>query len=198
MMAVAFSVLLFTGVYGFYNASSQTYSAGVAGQNLQDGSDIILTKITEGESETGTVYRLSTAISYLIPNGTGTSLYTCGGATQILPCNSTYPNSELYYCQDSPCTPTDSTARWYYLNSAGTSVIYHHPSVSGGGTVEETVYKAPTGSTMVLRFESATGTPANVVEVDAALTQNLASNVTNARMATSGSGTTYVLLRDHP
>jgi Tfp pilus assembly protein PilW len=31
MMAVAFSVLLMTGVYGFYNTASQTYSSGVSG-----------------------------------------------------------------------------------------------------------------------------------------------------------------------
>ena len=69
MMAVAFSVLLMTGVYGFYNASSQTYSSGISGQNLQDGANIVISKIIEGETESGVVYRLSTAVSYMIPNG---------------------------------------------------------------------------------------------------------------------------------
>ena len=49
MMAVAFSVLLLTGVYSFYNASSQSYSSGISGQTLQDGADIVLSKIIEGE-----------------------------------------------------------------------------------------------------------------------------------------------------
>ena len=69
IMAVSFSVLLMAGVYGFYNAASQSYSSGISGQNLQDGADIVLGKIIEGETESGAVYRLSTAVSYMIPNG---------------------------------------------------------------------------------------------------------------------------------
>src|SRR5665213_2472258 len=78
MMAVAFSVLLLTGVYGFYNASSQSFSSGISGQNFQDGANIVLSKIIEGESESGVVYRLSTAVSYMIPNGSASALYSCG------------------------------------------------------------------------------------------------------------------------
>jgi hypothetical protein len=202
MMAVAFSVLLLTGVYSFYTVSSQSYSSGITGQTLQDGTDIVLSKIIEGEIESGVVYRLATSVSYMIPNGATNYLYTCGGSPQAAPCNANDTSGELYYCQDSPCTATDSTARWYYLNSTGTSVMYHHPK-TGGGTVEETVYAAPTGSTLTLRFSPAqVGSPlapsANVVEIDVALTKNLPANVTNARLATSGTASTFVLLRDHP
>jgi prepilin-type N-terminal cleavage/methylation domain-containing protein len=201
MMAVAFSVLLMTGVYGFYNASSQVYSTGISGQALQDAANIVLSKIIEGKTESGTVYRLSTAVSFMIPNGAGSALYVCGGGTQTTSCNTSNTSSELYYCQDNPCTgSTDATARWYYLNSTGTSIIYHHPA-SNGGTIEEKIYTAPTGSTLKLRFSPAQAnnqTLPNVVEIDVDLTGNLSANVTNARLTTSGDVSTFVFLRNHP
>jgi hypothetical protein len=200
MMAVAFSVLLMAGVYGFYDAASQSYSSGVSGQNLQIGTNIVLSRIIEGDTESGAVYRLSTAVSYMIPNGSGNELYTCGGNPQATPCNAGQPNSELYFCQDSPCTDTDATARWYYLNSTGTAVMYHYP----GEAQDETIYTAPKGSALTLRFSPAVvGTPLNVVEIDVALRLNLsaATVVTNTRSSTtsgSGAASTFVLLRDHP
>ena len=205
MMAVSFSVLLMAAVYGFYNAASQSYSSGISGQTLQDGADIVLSKIIEGEIESGVVYRLSTAVSYMIPNGSTNYLYTCGGSPQTAPCNTSNTSGELYYCQDSTCTATDSTARWYYLNSAGTAVIYHHPA-TGGGTIEENIYTAPKGSTLTLRFSPAqynSQTIPNVIEIDVALRLNLSATtvVTNTRLSTtsgSGAASTFVLLRDHP
>jgi prepilin-type N-terminal cleavage/methylation domain-containing protein len=196
MVGVAISVLLFTAVYGFYDASRQSYFAGVSGQTLQDGANIMLSKIMEGEPESGVVYRLSTAQSYMIPNGVGTALYTCGGAAKVAPCNTTWPFSEVYFCQDSPCTYNDASARWYYLNSTATSLIYHHPK-TGGGTQEETIYAAPSNSTLSLRFVAATNTPANEVEIDAAVIENVPAKVTNQRLQTTGAVSTYVLLRNH-
>jgi len=201
MIAVAFSVLLLTGVYSFYVTSSQSYSSGIAGQTLQSAANTILNKIVEGESESGTIYRLSTAFSYQIPDGTAGHLYTCGGASTATPCNATTTFSELYFCQlTNPvvaCSSANATARWYYLNSTGTTVFYHHPK-SGGGTVEETIFKAPTNTTITLRFSPATAVPANVVEVDVALVTTLAARVTNKVLATTGSASTFVLLRNHP
>ena len=198
MMAVAFSALLMTGVFGFYNVANQAYSSGITAQTLQDGANIVLSKIIEGEAESGVVYRLATSVSYMIPNGAGSALYTCGGATQAAPCNANNPSGELYYCQDSTCTSgDDASSRWYYLNSTGTAVIYHHPA-SSGGTVDETLYTAPAGSTMKLRFSpAAVNTPLNVVEIDVALTQNLPPGSTNNLLATSGAASTFVLLRNH-
>jgi prepilin-type N-terminal cleavage/methylation domain-containing protein len=206
IVAVAITVLLMTGVYGFYNAASQSYSSGISGQTLQDGADIVLSKIIEGETESGAVYRLSTAVSYMIPNGTANALYTCGGAPQAAPCNTGDNNSntfvELYYCQDNPCSATDSSARWYYLNSTGTAVMYHYP-----GEIQDTaIYTAPKGSALTLRFSPAqynSLTIPNVVEIDVALRQNLsaATVVTNTRLSTtsgSGAASTFVLLRNHP
>jgi Tfp pilus assembly protein PilW len=199
MIAVGFSVLLMTGVYGFYNASSQAYSSGISGQNLQDGANIVLSKIIEGETESGVVYRLGTSTSYMIPNGVGTALYTCGGSARATPCNTANTSSELYYCQDSLCGTGDATARWYYLNSTATSIIYHHPK-TGGGTIEETLYTAPSGSSMSLRFSPALNngvTIPNVIEIDVDLAKTLAAQVTNSRLATSGDASTFVLMRNH-
>jgi hypothetical protein len=195
LIAISFTVFLMMGVYGFYNTASQNYTSGVKGQSLQDGANIVVNKIVKGDIESGVVYRLETGNSYLIPNGVGTALYTCGGAAQIPPCNANWTSSELYYCQDNPCTPSDATARWYYLNSAGTSVMYHYPNEPNN--TDLSIYTAPTGSSLVLRFVSAPSL-SNVVRIDSALTSNLAANVTNLRLAASGAVTTYVLLRNHP
>jgi len=207
MAAVAFSVLLMTGVYGFYNVSSQTYNAGISGQTLQSSANTVISKIIEGESESGTVYRLTTAVSFMIPNGVGTALYSCGGATQISPCNTNDPFGELYYCQVSSCLgAADPNARWYYINSIGTSVCYHHPwigtfSVACKG--DQQIFVAPEGSSLTLRFSAPyLGTPpipsSKVVEVDVALIKNLSPGVTNQRLATSGTASTFILLRDNP
>jgi len=230
VMAVAFSVLLLTGVYGFYTIANQSYSSGISGQNLQDGADMVMSKIIEGQIESGVVYRLATAVSYMIPNGTPNYLYTCGGGLQTTACNASNTSGEIYYCQDNPCSQTgglnDTSARWYYLNSTGTSIVYHHPAV-GGGTVEQIIYTAPKGSSMILRFEPAaispsgsplacpagtipvpsSGTPQvcllpNDVEIDVALRQNLSATtqITNNRtnvISGSGSASTFVLLRNH-
>jgi hypothetical protein len=195
MIAIAFTVFLMMGVYGFYNVAGQNYTSGIKGQTLQDGANIVLNKIVKGDEETGVVYRLETGDTYLIPNGVGTALYTCGGAAQSAPCNATWVSSELYYCQDSPCLPTDATARWYYLNSTGTSIMYHYPGEANN--TDKSIYTAPTGSSLVLRFMAAPSLT-NVLRIDAALTTNLAANITNLRLAASGAVTTYVLLRNHP
>jgi len=187
MLAVGFSVLLLTGVYGFYTAASQVYSSGIAGQSLQDGANIILSKIIEGQSESGTVYRLSTSETYGIPN-----------------------SNIIYFCQDNPlippCGTSDSTVRWYTLDPTSTSLRYYHPTSNPLGY--DVIYTAPKNTTITLRFSPAqepnplppptTITIPNVIEIDVALTENLLPNVTNNRLAASGSASTFVLLRDHP
>jgi hypothetical protein len=185
MLAVAFSVILLTGVYGFYTTSSQIYSTGVSGEALQDGATIVLSRIIEGEAESGTVYRLGTSASFYIPNGN--------------------PNI-LYFCQDSPCSAGDSTARWYTLDSTNTQVLYYHPTSNKLGY--DVLYTAPTGSSFfnsttnskTLRFSPAQyngQTLPNVVEIDVALTQTLLPKITNSRLAASGDASTFVLLRNH-
>lgn len=206
LMAVTFTVLLMTGVYGFYNTSSRVFSSGVTGDTLQNVANVILQKIIEGESESGVVYRLATSDSYAIADGISHILplpflsydtrYSCGGAPQTTPCNTmstSGPISELYFCQDNPgndpCGITNAdTPRWYYLNSTGTAIKYHHPA-AGGGTQEETIYTAPPGATIKLRFSPAAvaTNQVHVVEIDVSLTQG----------TSSGSASTFVLLRNH-
>lgn len=189
MVAIGFSVLLMTGVYGFYTASSQSYSAGISGQALQEGANIVISKIIEGGREpSGTIVRLGTSMSFYIPNNN--------------------PNI-LYFCQDSPCSAADGSARWYTLDPTNTEVQYHHPTSNPLGY--DIIYTAPAGSsffnaatnTKTLRFLPPTlGSPLSpsttVVEIDVALTQTLAPNITNNRLAFSGAASTYVLLRNHP
>ena len=186
MVAVICTVLLMTGVYSFYTVASQSYSTGITGQTLQEGSNIVISKIIEGDTESGSVYRLSTAASYSIPNGTLNHLYTCGGAPQIAPCDPSQPASELIF------TAKDDSTRWYYLNHSGSAVMYHYP----GEVADKPIYTAPKNSKLTLRFSPATSAAANVVEIDAALTENV-SGGTTTRLATNGSASTYVLLRDH-
>ena len=123
MVAVAFTVLLLTGVYGFYTASSQSYSSGISGQALQDGASIVISKIIEGGQEpSGSVIRLGTSSSFYIPNNN--------------------PNI-LYFCQDSSCSANDSTARWYTLDPTNTEVLYYHPTSNPLGY--DVLYTAPAG-----------------------------------------------------
>lgn len=208
MMAVAFTVLLMTGVYSFYNASSQIYSSGISSQALEDGANIILKKITNGEAEAGGIYRLSTSSSYNTADGINHTFaedtrYSCGGPPQTTPCNANNTPSELYFCQDNPetnpCGLNDTTARWYYLNSTGTAVIYHHPA-GAGTTVEEVLYTAPAGSIITLRFPPASvvTNQASVLEIDVAIVKNTPAGTTNNAVTVSGSASTFVLLRNHP
>jgi len=144
----------------------------------------------------------------MVPNGTANALYVCahGQSPRAAACNTSNPASEIYFCQDNPtyCNYNDATARWYYLDSTGTIVYYHHPA-SSSTTVDEVIYKAPTGASLIMRFVPPMTPPspsvANtsvVVEIDVALSEILKTKVTNQRLAATGSASTYVLLRNHP
>lgn len=179
MMAVSFSVLLLTGVYGFYNTSSQSYSSGISGQALQDGASIALSKIIEGGTEPGGgIFRLTTSAAAYIPTGN--------------------PNI-LYYCQNSPCITTDPTARHYALDPTSTKILYYHPTSNPLGY--DIIYQAPKGSSFfnqatnskTLRFSYAQYNSQilpNVIEIDIALT----GGTTRIH---SGAASTFILLRNH-
>ena len=179
MIAVACTVFLMAGVYGFYTTSSQVYSSGISAQPLQDGANLALKRITEGVKEPGgTLYRLATSAAYFIPNG-------------VL--------NTLYYCQDNPetfpCGTTDATVRWITLDPTNTQIRYYYAA-----NTYITIYTAPAGTTLTLRFlPAAVVTHSScVVEIDVALNTNLAGGVNNSRLATSGTASTFVLLRNHP
>ncbi len=178
IMALAFTLILMSGVYGFYTISGKVYSSGVAGQNMQDAANLALSKIIDGQVESGVVYRLVTSQTFGVPVGN---------------------SGLLYFCQDNPatCNNTDASARWYYLDATFSKLLYHHPTSNPLGY--DVIYTAPTGSTMTLRFSPAmVGSPAaastKVVEIDVALTQKASSQLFN----NSGTASTFVLLRNHP
>ena len=86
---------------------------------------------------------------------------------------------------------TDSVERFFCLNNASTAVIYHHPT--GSGTMDQTIFTAPPGATITLRFSIPTGPQYTgvVVGIDVALIQNFAGRTL------SGSASTYVTIRNH-
>ena len=188
MMAVAFSVLLLTGVFGFYNAANQLYSSGITAQNLQDGANIVLNKLIEGQAESNTVYRLETSASFYIPTGNSNTLYFC-----------------QYNPSNTPCSTSDPTVRWYTLDPTSTSLRYYHPTSNSLGY--DTVYSAPIGTTISIRFSPVqqpnpsppppTIAIPNLLEIDVALIQNVSPTITNNRLINSGAASTYVLMRNH-
>lgn len=93
--------------------------------------------------------------------------------------------SELHF------TGTDSTERWFRLNNSSTSLIYHHPTTSGN--VDETIYTAPIGVTITLRFSIPSGAQYTgvVVGIDVALTNTISGRTV------SSSASTYVNIRNH-
>lgn len=93
--------------------------------------------------------------------------------------------SELHF------TGIDGVERWFRLDNSSTNLIYHHPTASG--TIDETIYSAPTGTTITLRFSTPLGAQYTgvVVGIDAALAKNVSGS------AVSGSASTYVNIRNH-
>ena len=86
---------------------------------------------------------------------------------------------------------TDGIERRYFLDNTGRELWYRHPGV--GGTSDELIYRAPTGTTLTLRFWALAGsTYANItVGIDVGL-----SKVVNGRNVV-GSATTMINIRNH-
>ncbi len=86
---------------------------------------------------------------------------------------------------------TDSVERRYFLNNTGTELWYTHPGA--GGTVSDLIYRAPTGTTLTLRFWQLAGSNyTNItVGIDVAL-----SKTVNGRNVV-GSATTMINIRNH-
>jgi len=97
--------------------------------------------------------------------------------------------SELHF------TGTDGIERWFRLGNTSTSVIYHHPTAAG--TTDETIYTAPSGATITLRFSIPVGPQYSgvVVGIDVAILQN--KNISGAIKTVSSSASTYVNIRNH-
>ncbi len=168
MVSTACTLALILAVYNFYNLTKQVYTSVLSRQTLQDGANIVLSKIIEGGTEPTGVFRLAQGASYCIGSG-----LSCG----------TINASELHFWG------TDSIERWYFLDNARTSLMYHHPTAANPAGADERVYAAPKGSILTLLFWIPTGNyPAADVGVNVALTQN----------TITGSVTTQINLRNHP
>jgi hypothetical protein len=82
---------------------------------------------------------------------------------------------------------TDGVTRRYFVNNAGDSLMYHHPTAAG--TQDELIYKAPTGTTLTLLFW--TGTANITVGINVGLAKTV-----NGRNVV-GSATTMINIRNH-
>lgn len=164
LVAAIVSAALIGVLVSFYFLTNRTYSRWSSEQRLQECANIILTKIREGGSEPGGIFRLSEAASYTV-----TSL------------------SELHF------TGTDGIDRSFKLNSTATSLVYHHPILGSPTGADETIFTAPNGATITLRFSIPLGAQYTgiVVGIDVTVTQNVSGRVC------SGSVSTYVNIRNH-
>lgn len=159
---IVISTFLIAVVLNVFILSTQMYYIGICEQRLQYKVNALLNKIIEGKPEPGGVFRLSEAVSYNLVS-----------------------IDELHF------TGTDNIERWFRLDNNSKSVIYHHPTSSGGA--DEIIYTAPEGTTVTLRFSTPVGSEymGVVLGVDVALTSNVSGRTI------SGSASTYVNIRNH-
>ncbi len=151
------AVCIVAAVTSFYSLTNRTSSIESSEQWLQQCANTILTKIVEGASEPGGVFRLSEATEYTV-----VSL------------------SELRF------KGTDGIDRTYRLNAGATSVIYHHPTSSFPAGEDQIIFTAPSGTTITLRFYIPAGAQYTgvVVGIDAALTQNISGRAISGCVST--------------
>ena len=162
LVVIGLSVLFAGLIFAALISSRQICTSNTANQELQQTANVIMNKIIKGGSEPGGIFRLSEATSYTIVN-----------------------ISELHFIG------IDGIERRYFLNNAGASLMYRHPTANG--TQDEMLYVAPAGTTLTLRFWTLAGsTYANItVGIDVGL-----ARVVNGRNVT-GSATTMINIRNH-
>ena len=182
LIAMAFTVVLMLGVANFYNFTKNTYNTILTQQPLQDGTNIVLSRIINGAAEPGgVVFRLSQAEHYCI--GTGA---WCGTGNSSAELHFKNPNVDAY-------------ERWYKVDNASRSLVYHHPTAANPTGADETIYTAPSGATLTLFFWPPT--IANPIEVNQP-TQSVHAKVTLTQSISgrtvAGSTSTLIVLRNHP
>ena len=141
----------------------QTCTSVSTEQGLQQAANIVMNKIIKGGSEPGGTFRLSEATSYTIAS-----------------------ISELHF------TGTDGKERRYFLNGTGTELWYRCPA-AGGGTSDQLVYRAPTGTALTLRFWPLAG--ATYTNITVGIDVGLARTVNGKNI--TGSATTMINIRNH-
>ena len=88
-------------------------------------------------------------------------------------------------------TGIDSVERRYFLSNAGTELRYRHPMV--GITTDELIYRAPTGTTLTLRFWPLAGS--NYTNITVGIDVGLSKTVNGRNVV--GSATTMINIRNH-
>lgn len=162
-MASVVLILVIASAFGAFVTSKMMYSTGVAELNLERSALAITGKMIRGIEEQGNMYGLRLARSYELPSVTPAG-------------------SAIYF------TGTDLNIRKFYLN--GNSVSYESPTQSPG---TQTIYTAPTGTSIILRFWNPPGYIDNeTVGIYVGLIQNIGTRTV------SGSVSTYVNIKNIP
>ena len=137
LAASACAIILIAIVYNFYNVVKKIYTDQASSQVLENGANIILSKMIEGGTESTGVFRLSQASTYSITTG--------------LDCNGVIATTQLHFLDTGPLG-TDNNDRWYALNNTCDEVIYHHPTTDKPAGADEVIYKAPEGANIAFSF----------------------------------------------
>lgn len=145
LFASAIIVMLIASVLGCEIFANRIYQNNVIRENLQRDAAIAMNKIIKGGYETSNsavgIVRLHEALTYSFTK----HVPPLASETLANP----YVNPFIYFniLLDTVKNPYD---RWFCLNNTSTSIIYHHPS--GSGTMDEVIYTAPAGATIILQF----------------------------------------------
>ena len=163
LVVSAIASLLMSSTISAFIVARQLYSPGITEQNLHQAVTIIINEVIKGKPEPGGNFRLSEAVSYHLSS-----------------------MSELHF------VGIDGEERWYFLNAAQTSILYHHPTATG--IQDEVIYTAPSATVLTLRFWIPSGTIFSNTNVgmDVGLSQRIFNRNTTASV------TTMVNIRNHP
>ncbi len=167
-------VLLVSVASTFYNLIKGNNVYGLSGQVLQDGANIVLSKIIQGGTEATGVERLTQSVAYCIGSGS--------------PVCSIVNPSEIHYWD------MNGVERSYRLNNSLNQLIYHHPTTLVPAGTDEVIYTAPDQSIITLTFWVPTS--GNYTAADVNFSVSLSKNIFGKTV--TGSATTQVNLRNHP
>ena len=155
LLATTITVSMMGAVFSFYYLTNNASSTGIPRQQLQNDASVILSKIIEGKSEPGGVFRLSEMVSY--------------NRVSI---------SELHF------TGIDGIERWILLDATSGSVIYHHPTAAGPADEIIYSAPPGVTVTLRFSTPSGAQYAGVVVGIDVALTKNISGNTVSGSAST--------------
>ncbi|MFA5146465.1 MAG: type II secretion system protein [Candidatus Omnitrophota bacterium] len=163
LVSTVIVTLIFASTIGAFMLVKGVFRDKEAEINLQQNVNTIAARIIRGHPEQGSIVGLRSAVSFTIP------VVTPAG-------------SRIQY------TGTDDNVRSYFLN--GNSIIYASPTQSPN---QQTIYTAPPGSSVTLRFWEPAGVTDNeTVGIYIAVSRQIGNRTI------SGSLSTYINLRNVP